>query len=257
MRPEELKDQLDELVLRYNRTSFIENDPILIPHRFEDPADIEISGFLSATIAWGQRSVIVSNASKLMSVMGNEPHRFVMEASESDLRDLHFVHRTFNGSDLQFIIYGLRNIYHKNNSLQSLFVPFENETDLFPAISRFREAILNERDPGRTGKHLANPAKGTAAKRIHMYLRWMVRRDDAGVDFGLWKDIPMSVLSCPLDVHTGNNARALGLLKRRQNDRKAVEELNTSLRIMDPEDPVRYDFALFGMGIDPLMKPTS
>lgn len=250
----ELKATLDELVDRYNRPSFIEDDPIQIPHRFQDKQDIEISGLLTATIAWGQRKTILNNADKLMQIMGHAPHDFVLNASEKELEEIQFVHRTFNETDLRYFIKTLRSIYLDNNSLEGLFLPAKEESDLFPAIERYRQFLIDLNEPGRTSKHIANPAKGAAAKRIHMFLRWMVRKDDRGVDFGIWNTIPMSKLSCPLDVHTGNNARSLGLLKRKQNDRRAVEELDSSLRSMDSSDPVKYDFALFGMGVDPLLK---
>ncbi|NVK03249.1 MAG: TIGR02757 family protein [Flavobacteriia bacterium] len=250
----ELKSTLDELVDRYNRISFIDDDPIQIPHRFSRLEDIEISGLLTATIAWGQRKTILKNADRLMDIMGQSPYEFVMSASAQELRDLQFVHRTFNAEDLRYFIESLRSIYLKNISLEGLFLPKKEEDDNFNAIQRFRESVVKNADPGRTAKHIANPAKGAASKRIHMYLRWMVRKDDKGVDFGLWNCIPMAKLSCPLDVHTGVNARALGLLTRKQNDRKAVEELDQALRQLDPSDPVKYDFALFGMGVDPLLK---
>lgn len=250
----ELKATLDELVDRYNRPSFIEDDPIQIPHRFQDKQDIEISGLLTATIAWGQRKTILNNADKLMQIMGHAPHDFVLNASEKELEEIQFVHRTFNETDLRYFIKTLRSIYLDNNSLEGLFLPAKEESDLFSAIERYRQFLIDLNEPGRTSKHIANPAKGAAAKRIHMFLRWMVRKDDRGVDFGIWNTIPMSKLSCPLDVHTGNNARSLGLLKRKQNDRRAVEELDSSLRSMDSSDPVKYDFALFGMGVDPLLK---
>lgn len=253
MRKAELKEHLDELVDRYNRPSFFENDPIIIPKQFEEKRDIEIAGYLTATIAWGQRKSIIANAEKLMNIMGHTPYDFVMNASSDELDDLQYVHRTFNSQDLKYLVEGLRSIYLKNNSLEPLFIPNKGEQNTFEAIARFREQITSFKDPGRTAKHIANPAKGAAAKRIHMYLRWMVRSDDRGVDFGIWERIPTSVLSCPLDVHTGNNARKLGLLMRKQDDRKAVEELDASLRALDPVDPVKYDFALFGLGVDPLI----
>lgn len=252
--PADIKAILDELVDRYNRPNFIEDDPISIPHSFSLKQDIEIAGYLSATIAWGQRKTIVKNAQRMMDIMGNSPYEFTMNASANELKDLQFVHRTFNGSDLAFLIQGLRDIYLNNNSLETVFLPHSNEVNLFPAIQRFRSQLIGNREAGRSGKHIANPEKGTAAKRIHMYLRWMVRKDNNGVDFGIWKDISPSLLSCPLDVHTGVNARALGLLSRKQNDKKAVEELDSTLRAMDALDPVKYDFALFGMGVDPTMK---
>ncbi len=253
MKRSELKAYLDELVDRYNRPSFIEADPVSIPHRYSNLQDIEISGYLTATIAWGQRATILKNAQNLMERMGHEPHQFVMHATDKELDDIHFVHRTFNSEDLQFIIKGLRSIYLKNKSLEKIFLPLDNEVNTFGGIQRFRDELIGNRMAGRSGKHIANPAKDTAAKRINMFLRWMVRADQRGVDFGLWHNYPMSKLSCPLDVHTGNTARALGLLARKLNDRKAVEELDANLRMLDPIDPVKYDFALFGVGVDPLL----
>lgn len=249
----DLHAHLDALVDKYNRPHFIEDDPIQIPHRFTNPQDIEVSGYLTATIAWGQRVTILKNASSLMEMMDNSPFDFLMNATESEIDRLQFIHRTFNSEDLGYLLRGLRNLYQNASSLSEYFLPKEDETDLFPAVQRFRDTLTSYAEPGRTAKHIANPEKGAAAKRIHMYLRWMVRRDNRGVDFGLWENIPMSHLSCPLDVHTGNNARALGLLKRVQNDRRAVEELDKSLRAMDSSDPVKYDFALFGLGVDPLL----
>lgn len=254
MNLKETKIYLDELVDRYNRPNFIVADPISIPHGFTAKADIEISGFLSASIAWGQRKTILSNGMKMMDIMGHSPLDFVLNASDQELNEIDFIHRTFNSDDFVFLLKGLRILYTQEASLESYFVPLAEETNLFPAIQRFRDELIGTRDPGRSGKHIANPAKGTAAKRIHMFLRWMVRKDNCGVDFGIWNKISPSLLSCPLDVHTGVNARALGLMNRNQNDRKAVEELDRSLRQMDPLDPVKYDFALFGMGVDPSMK---
>lgn len=245
----ERTDLLNALADKYNNPAFIASDPIQIPHEFKSKQDIEISAFLTATISWGQRGTIIRNARKLMEIMNRAPYDFILHCTEHELNQIHFTHRTLNSHDLRFLLLCLRGVYFQHNSLEDLFLPQPGETNLFPAISRFRTALLNGRDPGRTGKHLANPDKGTAAKRVHMFLRWMVRRDSRGVDFGLWQRIPMSILSCPLDVHTGNVARALKLLNRKANDRRAVEELDRELRKMDPTDPVRYDYALFGEGV--------
>ncbi|NVK28719.1 MAG: TIGR02757 family protein [Flavobacteriia bacterium] len=254
MTRKELKEYLDDCVDRYNRREFITEDPIQIPHSFTNPRDIEVSGYLVATIAWGQRKTILNNGHRLMDIMGHEPHNFVMNASPAELDELHFIHRTFNSDDLRFLIEGLRSIYLNNNTLEKSFTPLKGEGNLFPAIARFRNELIGQRAAGRSGKHIANPEKGAASKRIHMFLRWMVRQDNRGVDFGIWTNLSPSLLSCPLDVHTGNTARSLKLLKRKQNDRRAVEELDSRLREFDPMDPVKYDFALFGVGVDPLVK---
>lgn len=252
MSHEELKVLLDERYDRYCRLEFIGPDPISVPHRFEDELDREVSGLIAATIAWGQRPTIVRNAERAMHLMGNEPHRFVMEHSESDLIDLrHFVHRTFNGQDLIAFVKGLRHIYTNYPSLQHVFVEGmkPEHSDMKQAIHHFRSKFLGGMMLKRSEKHVSDPMKGSSSKRLNMFLRWMVRPNDRGVDFGQWTSIPTSILSCPLDVHSGRVAHELGLLKRSQNDWTAVEELDRALRTFDPIDPVKYDFALFGMGV--------
>ena len=252
MNKSELKSLLDEKLEFYNTPSFIGNDPISIPHRFSSRADIEISGFLVATIAWGQRTTIVKNGFRLMQLMDNQPGEFVMHAGKSELRALEgFVHRTFNGDDLLFFIESLRNLYRKPGGMEAVFAEglALNASDMAGVIVHFRNVLLQTPHLPRSEKHLANPANGSSAKRINMFLRWMVRHDAAGVDFGLWKSISPALLCCPLDVHVGNVARKLGLLTRSQDDWKAVEELTEVLRSFDPEDPIKYDFALFGMGV--------
>ncbi len=252
MTREEVKQLLDEKYFEYCTPAFIENDPIQIPHMFETREDIEISGFISATIAWGQRPTIIKNAKKAMRRMGNEPHRFVMEHSETDLKAFDgFVHRTFNATDLKQFIRSLKHLYSKHNSLENVFLEriTPASRDLKEAISHFKESFFALDYQKRTQKHVSDPMRGSAAKRINMFLRWMVRPADRGVDFGLWNRIPTSILSCPLDVHSGRNARDLGLLSRKQNDWKAVEELDQQLRSLDANDPVKYDFALFGLGV--------
>lgn len=247
----ELRDFLEEKTALYNRPSFIKDDPVLIPRMFSRKEDIEISGFLSATIAWGQRPVIIRNAKGWMERMDQAPFDFVMQASAKELSSLdEFVHRTFNGTDARFFILALRNIYRRHQSPESVFAQgLEKNSSMQEAISHFRKIFLSVKHEQRSEKHIANPASGSNAKRINMFLRWMVRRDKAGVDFGIWKSISPSLLCCPLDVHTGNVARALGLLARRQDDWRAVEELTAKLREFDSADPVKYDFALFGLGI--------
>lgn len=242
---------LDKQCKRFNRPEFIESDPVSIPHLFSGKEDIEISGFLAATIAWGQRVCIVRNARRLLALMDNSPYSFILHAKPSDLREVQgFVHRTFNGDDLLFFIEALRNIYTEHGGLEAVFTEgFHNgEQSAYRAINHFREIFLGTEHLKRSEKHIAYPGGGSSAKRINMYLRWMVRRDEQGVDFGLWKEISPAALCCPLDVHSGTTARKLGLLIRKQNDWKSVEELTANLRKFDPEDPVKYDFALFGLG---------
>lgn len=246
--PAFIKEFLDRKVFEYNRMDFISDDPISVPHRFNTREDIEIAGFLTATISWGQRRTIIANALKLIDMMDGSPHDFILNATDKGIEKFkNFKHRTFNGEDCIFFLRSLRNIYQKYDGLESLFSPKPAEA-LLQGIERFRKAFFSLPYPERTGKHIADPLKGASAKRINMFLRWMVRRDDSGVDFGLWTGIPMSALYCPLDVHTGEVARKLGILKIKQNNWKAVEELTSYLRMLDPEDPVKYDFALFGLG---------
>lgn len=246
----ELKVFLDEKYLLYHSKDFIESDPIQIPHLFHKKQDIEISGFLTATIAWGQRKSIIKNAKELMNRFDQAPYDFVMNHNVKDLQSLDgFVHRTYNSLDLQFFIKSLKNLYQREASLENYFLPLAEEKDLQMAIYRFRNAFFDLEHLRRTEKHVSNPLRNSACKRINMFLRWMVRTNSGGVDFEIWKNIPSSHLSCPLDVHSGNVARKLGLLKRKQNDGKALLELDGSLRIFDPIDPVKYDFALFGLGV--------
>ena len=248
---EELKTFLDEKTALYNRPNFIEADPISIPHRFTRKEDIEISGFLAATIAWGQRVTIINNANRLMQWMDEAPYEFVMNASERDLAPFKdFKHRTFNGEDALYFLTALRHLYQHEGGLEGAFnaehTPQSPNT--LDAIVGFRKRFFLMPGPARTGKHVSNPAKGSSAKRLNMYLRWMVRDDKAGVDFGLWKGMGMHQLSIPLDVHTGTVGRKLGLLHRTQNDWRAVEEFDAKLRKFDPVDPIKYDFAVFGLG---------
>ena len=246
----ELKEFLDAKVLEYNHPKFLEDDPIQIPHRFTRKEDIEISAFLTATIAWGNRKSIINNATKLMGLMGNTPYYFVMNHSEDDLEHLSpFVHRTFNSIDLAYFVSSLQNIYKNHGGLETVFTEHQAKDSMQPAISKFKELFFELPHPSRTQKHVSDPNKGSAAKRINMFLRWMVRNNETGVDFGLWKNIDPAKLSCPLDVHSGNVARKLKLLKRKQNDAKALLELDKNLRKLDATDPVKYDFALFGLGV--------
>nr|WP_228463138.1 TIGR02757 family protein [Flavobacterium psychrophilum] len=234
----------------YNNLNFIESDPIQIPHLFSLKEDIEIAGFLSATIAWGNRKMIINNSHKMMQLMGNSPYDFVLSHNENQLESLNkFVHRTFNGQDFVQFIKSLQHIYTNHNGLEAVFAKNATKDSMQKSISEFKKIFFENNHLPRTQKHISDPISGSAAKRINMFLRWMVRQDAQGVDFGLWKTISPSALSCPLDVHSGNVARKLQLLLRKQNDAKAVYELDTNLRLLDPNDPVKYDFALFGLGV--------
>jgi uncharacterized protein (TIGR02757 family) len=247
---EELKEFLDQKADKYNRIDFIESDPISIPHRFTSKEDIEISGFLTATISWGNRTMILRNASRMMSFMDDSPYEFILNHSEQELERIKCViHRTFNSSDFIYFIKALKHIYLTHNGMERIFDQYQTKDSLQPAIHQFRRVFFELPHDKRTMKHISDPYSGSAAKKLNMYLRWMIRKDDKGVDFGLWKSIQPSVLSCPLDIHSGNIARKLGILTRKQNDAKAVSELDTVLRTFDCEDPVKYDFALFGLGV--------
>lgn len=246
-----LKDLLDEAYERYARPEFIADDPIRIPRSFITREDAEVIGFLAATIAWGQRVTIINNAKKLVELMDDAPHDFVMNSTEADLSRLdRFVHRTFNGIDARHFMRGLKHLYAEHGGIEKAFLDNGEVGELGTAIGRFKSRFFEPEHQARTRKHVADPSKGSNAKRINMYLRWMVRPDDRGVDLGLWKLIPASALHVPLDVHTGRVARELGLLKRTQDDWKSVVELTEKLREFDPLDPVKYDIALFGIGVD-------
>lgn len=250
MTHKELKEFLDVKVDQYNLPFFLESDPIQIPHKFSAKEDIEISAFLTATIAWGNRKSIINNANRMMSLLDNAPFDFVQNHTASDLDQLKdFVHRTYNGSDFSFFIRSLKNIYTNHRGLEHVFANNATKDSMQNSISEFKKVFFEIPHPQRTTKHISDPLKGSAAKRINMFLRWMVREASTGVDFGIWKNISPSQLSCPLDVHSGNVARKLMLLKRKQNDAKALSELDVSLRKLDPMDPVKYDFALFGLGV--------
>lgn len=250
MTEKELKEFLDEKVDLYNRSDFIDSDPIQIPHRFTLKEDIEIAGFLAATLAWGNRKMIINSANKLINLMGNAPYDFVMSHSKTDLERLDgFVHRTFNAVDAKTFVRALKNIYQNHHGLEAVFNQNTSENRLQKNIHEFRNVFFKIEHEARTQKHISDPLKNSAAKRINMYLRWMVRDDQRGVDLGIWKSISPAQLSCPLDVHSGNVARKLGLLTRKQNDFQALEELDANLRKLDAADPVKYDFALFGLGV--------
>lgn len=250
MKFEELKIFLDEKADRYNQPEFIEYDPIQIPHRFSLQQDIEIAGFLAATISWGNRKAIIKSADKMLDIMGNSPYDFVLNHSEKDLKDIQdkSIHRTFNGEDFIYFIRQFNRIYADNESLEDLFAVYDTETNFGHAIERFRARFLGT-EKHRSHKHVSSPYKNSSTKRIIMFLRWMVRKDKRGVDFGIWENIDPKRLSIPLDVHTGNISRKLGLISRKQNDWKTVEELDLVIRTFDDKDPAKYDFALFGLGV--------
>ncbi|GGI57420.1 TIGR02757 family protein [Winogradskyella haliclonae] len=250
LKREELKDFLDNKVELYNNPKFIDSDPIQIPHQFSKKEDIEIIGFLTATIAWGNRKSIITNAKRMANLLDHSPFEFVMQHQESDLEKLQaFVHRTFNGYDFIQFITSLNHIYTHHNGLEAIFAKYAEANSLQNSIHKFKQHLFEIEHLERSRKHVSDPLKNSAAKRINMFLRWMVRNDNNGVDFGIWKSLSPRQLSCPLDVHSGNVARKLGLLKRKQNDGKALAELDQNLRKLDVNDPVKYDFALFGLGV--------
>jgi uncharacterized protein (TIGR02757 family) len=247
----EIKELLDEKYFQFNNTSFIETDPISIPHQFSKKEDIEIASLLVATIAWGQRTSIINNGNKLMRLMNDEPHDFILNFSKKDAARFEgFVHRTFNSTDCVFFLNSLKHIYTKHGGLEAAFSTdfSSNETDVKNAITNFRALFLNTEHQSRSEKHISNPSAKSSAKRLCMFLRWMVRKDKHGVDFGIWKSIKSSQLCLPLDLHTGNVSRKLCLLNRTQNDWQAVEEITSVLRTFDKNDPIKYDFSLFGLG---------
>jgi len=250
MKKSEVKAFLDAKTRQYQQPGFLETDPIQIPHSFDQKEDVEISGFLTATIAWGNRLSIIRSARQMMDLMDQAPYDFVMNATETDLGRLEgFVHRTFNAEDFGCFLLSLRHLYLEHGGMEKLFTRYARPDGLQEAITRVREHFFEVPHPKRSEKHFSDPSRGSAAKRLNMFLRWMVRPAETGVDFGIWKNLSPSQLSCPLDVHSGKVARALGLLKRKQNDARAVAELDAALRKLDPEDPVKYDFALFGLGV--------
>jgi uncharacterized protein (TIGR02757 family) len=249
-----LKELLDQKEKEYNQVYFIENDPISIPHSFKIKEDKEISAFFAAIFAWGQRKTIISKTKELMALMDNSPHEFMLYHQEHDLkRFLQFKHRTFNATDTLYFIHFLKGFYQKYDSLEFAFSRHlkTDDTHIGNALIGFYEAFFDsDLAPHRTRKHIASPAKKSACKRLSMFLRWMVRKDKNGVDLGLWNTIKSSQLICPLDIHVDRTAKSLGLLTRKQTDWQAALELTQNLAKFDPQDPVKYDFALFGMGLD-------
>jgi uncharacterized protein (TIGR02757 family) len=247
----ELKIFFDEKYRQYASPRFIESDPIQIPHRYHRNEDIEIAGFLAASLAWGQRPMIIRFVGSLLDRMGESPYEFLMDSSEVEFNSFSdFYYRTFNGCDCVAFLESLRRIYRHEGGLGSVFEEgYAKGNSIQYSIGHFRSVFIGDDFPTRSTKHISDSMSGSAAKRLNMYLRWMVRNSSEGIDFGLWAKIPTSALMLPLDVHTARVARSLGLLTRKQNDWKAVEEVTQNLRIFDPNDPVKYDFALFGLGV--------
>lgn len=251
-----LKDFLDEKVVQYNQPGFIEHDPVSIPHLFTKKQDIEISGLFAATLAWGQRKTIIRKSRELMAMMDDDPHHFVLNHSENDLKPfLEFKHRTFNATDTLYFIAFLRSFYQEHDSLEEAFLVPPGEQTVENGLIGFHNIFFGLPDfPNRTKKHVATPVRKSTCKRLVMYLRWMVRQDKNGVDFGIWKNIKPAQLVCPCDLHVDRVARKLKLIKRMQTDWQTALELTDQLRKFDASDPVKYDFALFGLGIEGWMK---
>ncbi|OJV85877.1 MAG: TIGR02757 family protein [Bacteroidia bacterium 44-10] len=247
-----IKSFLDEKVNQYNHISFIENDPISIPHLFSDNQDREIMGFFASLLAWGQRRTIIAKCGELVQRFGGEPYRFVMEHGDDDLKGLlGFGHRTFNDTDLLYFVNFLHRHYSRYTTLEDAFLDRGIFYSVEDSLIRFEQVFFDFPDaPHRTRKHVATPLRNSACKRINMFLRWMIRSDDRGVDFGIWKRIPQSALICPIDLHVDRASRRLGLITRKQTDWKTALELTGNLRLLDPSDPVKYDFALFGLSLE-------
>jgi len=245
------KEFLDEKYNQYNTPDFIISDPIQIPHKLTKKEDIEIIAFLSSIIAWGNRKIIIRNAKQMLEILQNNPHEFILNLKKDEIDNISdFKHRTFQLVDFKFFLISLQNIYLKHNGLEAVFTKgYEIDNTIYSAIKYFRQVFFELTHEERTEKHIANVEKKSAAKRINMFLMWMIRKDNRGVHFGLWNKIPAQALKIPLDVHVGNTARSLGLLIRKQNDWQAVEELTNNLKEFDKNDPVKYDFALFGLGV--------
>lgn len=249
---QELKSFLDERVALYNQPGFIENDPISIPHAYSKKQDIEIAGFFAASLAWGQRTTIIKKSKELFALMDNAPHDFMMNHKLRDLKVFEqFKHRTFNTTDCLYFIRFLSEHYKKNDSLESAFPINKKDADVEHALIHFHNYFFGLEDyPSRTRKHVATPTRKSACKRINMFLRWMVRKDNSGVDFGLWNAITSDQLICPCDLHVEQVARKLKLINRKSLDWLTAVELTTALKKFNSQDPVKYDFALFGLGIE-------
>ena len=249
-----LKDFLDQKVTQYNQPGFIELDPVSIPHRFSIKQDIEIAGFFAATLAWGQRKTIINKCLQLMEMMDNSPYQFMLHHKESDLKPfLNFKHRTFNDLDTLYFIQFFSAFYKEKESLESAFtIGWNEEEDIMSVLLKnFHKYFFQDPfAPSRTKKHVATPDRNSACKRLNMFLRWMVRKDEKGVDFGIWDTIRPYQLICPCDLHVDRVGRKLGLITRKQTDWWTAVELTRRLREFDPIDPVKYDFALFGLGVE-------
>lgn len=249
---ENLKELLDQKYNQYNQKSFIESDPIQFPHLFSKKEDIEIAAFLSSTIAWGNRKMIINNCKKMFAIMNNSPFDFISNLDEKKLELLpKFVHRTFNNQDFHYFLKSLKNIYLHHGGLEKIFsLPYQKNFSIKDALSNFRNVFFEMPAPEKTYRHISNVDKNSACKRLNLMLMWLVRKDDVGVHFGLWKDIKSKDLLLPLDVHTSNIGRKLNLITRKQNDLKTVEEITNNLKKFEPKDPTKYDFALFGLGVN-------
>ena len=251
---EDFRAFLDSKVDQYNRPDFIENDPVVIPHAYSQLQDIEIAGFWAAILAWGQRVTIINKCKELFAMMDHAPYDFILNHSEDDLKPLlKFKHRTFNDIDTLYFIERLKHFYLAHPSLEEAFIKGlkEGDEDMENSLIQFHESFFDLPDaPHRTKKHIATPLRKSACKRLNMFLRWMVRQDDHGVDFGIWKRIRPGQLVCPCDLHVERVARRFELITRRQMNWQTALELTKSLKKYDPEDPVKYDFALFGLGIE-------
>jgi len=249
MELKKLKEYLDVKVDQYNQPFFIDNDPVSIPHRFSNKQDIEIAGFFAATFSWGNRTTIINKSKELMNLMDNDPHQFILNHSAADLKKLKaFKHRTFNAEDLYYFIEFFHQHYSRYDSLEKAFFPSAGY-DVEKGLNYFKKSFFSYEHLKRTEKHVSSPLQKSTCKRLNMFLRWMVRKDKKGVDFGIWKNIKPSQLICPIDVHVSRVARNVGLLQRKQNDWLAAIELTEALRTLDKNDPVKYDFALFGVGV--------
>ena len=249
---QQIKALLDDRYNKYNRPGFIAQDPVVIPHGFTGPQDIEIAGFFAAILAWGQRGTIIRKCRELLARMDQAPFAFIRDHQENDLKALlGFKHRTFNDTDLLYLVSFLHDFYRQHASLEEAFTRSGTITDQQLRLEHFYKTVFSLPDaPHRTRKHISTPARKSACKRLNMYLRWMVRQDDRGVDFGIWHTMKPADLVCPCDVHVARVARKLGLITRPQTDWQAARELTAHLRQLDPQDPVKYDFALFGLGIE-------
>ncbi len=246
-----LRDLLEEKYLQYDQVGFIENDPVSVPHHFKKKQDIEIAGFFAAILAWGQRKTIIGKSLQLMRLMDFSPHDFILNHREADLkRIVGFKHRTFNVTDTLYFIHFLNWYYTKNQSLEDLFLPRKNDSSVENGLINFHKNFFSlDTAPTRTKKHIPTPERKSTCKRLNMYLRWMVRKDEHGVDFGIWDRIKPAHLICPIDLHVDRVARYMRLISRKQTDWLTALQLTGNLKLLDPDDPVKYDFALFGLGV--------